>query len=138
MKIITYNPKKPQVHQFSFYVLSKGIYSGRPMKHPCANCFIVIAESEFEKRRIVNYVYILWKSKAFEQLLIGSVILFLRITDFKKLLVNTINDKTLNHDNIWFCFSMIVTLKRKQAFFKEKIRDLKVAERTYIKKYINF
>ena len=138
MNIITYNPKRPQEYKYAFYVLSKGIYSGRPMKMPCANCFIVIANSEAEKKKLINYVYLLWKTRVFENYLIGSVIVFLRISDFKKVLFDTLNDKTINHENIMFCFSLIVTLKRKQEFFKEKIRDLKIAERTYLKKYINF
>ena len=80
-----YNLQHP-VKPFSFYVLSKGLNSGKPLQNPCPNCFAVTCSNQEEQDFYYTLCFALWKSKSFEVYLTGSVIVFLRINDFKKIL----------------------------------------------------
>ena len=133
--VITYNPDNPKL-PFSFYVQSKGLWSGRPMTRPRPNSFIVTARNKEERLKLFNYVYILWKLERFNIELVGSVIPFLRIRDFKKILNETIQDPSLDHSKIRFVFSLIVILRRKQINLTHQISNLKSLESLYIRKHI--
>lgn len=66
------------------FILNKGLNSGKPDKQPFANSFVVIFETEQDRESIYWITYSLWQSKFWHRNLVGSVIPFLRITDFIK------------------------------------------------------
>ncbi|UFH45383.1 hypothetical protein LNP27_09575 [Flavobacterium galactosidilyticum] len=66
------------------FILNKGMNSGKPQKEPFTNSFVIIFTDEKDAETIYWLAYSLWKSKFWHQFLIGSVITFLRIKDFKK------------------------------------------------------
>ena len=66
-----------------FFILCKGNNSGKPLKTPCPNCFVIQFESETDKEEAFYIALSLWKAKFWHQFLIGSVIPFIRINDFK-------------------------------------------------------
>jgi len=87
MQIRTYNPKKPCHSEYSelqFYVLSKGNNAGRPSAAACPNCFTVIAESPETKETLYWLTYAMWRGRAFEPYLRGSVIPFISIRDYRR------------------------------------------------------
>ena len=136
MKVYTYNPVEKNRDELAFYVLSKGLNSGRPSMRSNPYFFVVKADTKEERNLLFNYVYILWKADKFGPNLVGSVIPFLRVTDFKKILNDTLKDQTLDHSKIRFVFSFIVTIKRKRDIFEEKIKLLKSLENAYIRNQI--
>ena len=85
VSIYIYNPKN-QINQFEIYVLCKGLNSGKPLEMPCPNCFVITCKSNEEKYFYWTLLYGLWEIKHFEQFLVGSVIPFLRISEFKKII----------------------------------------------------
>ena len=66
-----------------FFILNKGLNSGKPLYEPCPNCFVVIFSNNEDKESYYWLSYSLWKSKFWHQFLVGSVIPFLRIHEFK-------------------------------------------------------
>jgi hypothetical protein len=70
-----------------FFILNKGMNSGKPMKSSCPNCFVCIAGSEEEKEQLYWLCFALWYSKAFHYYLKGSVIQFITIDDIKECLI---------------------------------------------------
>jgi hypothetical protein len=69
-----------------FFILSKGLNSGRPMNQPCPNCF-VITTTCLEQREQLFYLCLSLKiGKYFAYYLKGSVIPFICITDTKAVL----------------------------------------------------
>lgn len=110
VKIITYNPKN-QKSDFEFYALSKGLNSGKPLDSPCPNCFAIYCRNAEEMDVYRSLLFGLWKSKAFHQFLIGSVIPYIRIGDFKNFVV-----EQTSH------------LKGKEKVFKNDIRKIKTLE----------
>ena len=67
-----------------FFILNKGLNSGKPLEIPCPNCFVLEATTKEELEKYYWLVYMLWQSKFWYQFHIGSVIPFIRIGDFKK------------------------------------------------------
>jgi hypothetical protein len=66
------------------FILNKGLNSGKPSKEPFANSFVIIFQNEEDCENIFWITYSLWQSKFWQRNLVGSVIPFLRITDFIK------------------------------------------------------
>ena len=79
-----------------FYILCKGLNSGKPLKAPCLNCFAVIAHNEADLQALYWLTFALWKGRKYEIYLTGSVIPFLRVTDFRKLISEHFVQATAN------------------------------------------
>jgi len=67
-----------------FFILNKGMNSGKPKKEPFTNSFVIIFQKEEDCENVFWIAYSLWKTKFWHQHLVGSVIPFLRLPDFKK------------------------------------------------------
>ena len=85
MKILTHNPAHPRT-LFEFYILNKGNNAGKPLNHPCPNCFTCLASSQEEKELYYWLCFGLWQARAFRPYLIGSVIPFIRLDDLLRVL----------------------------------------------------
>ncbi|MBN9294593.1 MULTISPECIES: DUF6943 family protein [Chryseobacterium group] len=110
VKIFTYNPKNPQ-SEFEFYALCKGLNSGKPLDIPCPNCFVISCRNVEEMDIYRSLLFGLWQTKSFHQFLIGSVIPYIRIGDFKS-----------------FVFEQVTHLKGKEKAFKKDVQNSKVLE----------
>lgn len=67
-----------------FFILSKGKNSGRPSYTPNVNSFVVQFEDWSRFHEIFWFAYSLWKRHFWRTYQVGSVILFLRLFEFKK------------------------------------------------------
>lgn len=65
-----------------FFILNKGRNSGKPSPDWYSNSFVFLADSEEEKWHFYYLCQALWQGKYFHQLLIGSVIEFIRLDEF--------------------------------------------------------
>jgi hypothetical protein len=65
-------------------LLNKVINSGKPQKEPFTNSFVVIFDLEQGCENLYFVAYSLWKTNFWHEHLVGSVIPFLRLNDFKK------------------------------------------------------
>lgn len=81
-KLITYRPEA-EYKGSHFFILNKGLNSGKPLNNPCPNCFVCIANSEDEKDELFWLVFGLWQGKVFYQNLLGSVIRYIRKDDLR-------------------------------------------------------
>ena len=71
-----------------FFILSKGLNSGKPLDKPCPNCFVLTTASA-ESRESLYYLCLSLKiGQYFSYYLKGSVIPFICISDAKKV-INT-------------------------------------------------
>ncbi|MFT3795221.1 DUF6943 family protein [Flavobacterium sp.] len=82
INIKTHNPKN-NYEKPHFFILSKGYNSGKPLVQSCPNCFVLEFTSEQEKENNYWLAYSLWQSKFWRYYLVGSVVLFLRLHEFK-------------------------------------------------------
>jgi hypothetical protein len=84
-QIKTYNPEI-EVTEFHFYILNKGLNSGKPLLEPCPNCFVCTFKTEVEKEQLYWLVFGLWQGKVFRQSLLGSVIPYIRLKCLKEVI----------------------------------------------------
>jgi hypothetical protein len=98
---------KSEIEKPHFWILCKGMNSGKPLSLSCPNSFRVEAETEEVKELLYWVSFALWRSKAFHQHLIGSVIPFIRIRDYQNLVLEKPCFKTLG-------------VKHAQNYFKRK------------------
>jgi len=66
------------------FILNKGMNSGKPQNEQFTNSFVIIFDNEKDCENIFWVAFSLWKSKFWHQHLVGSVISFLRLPEFKK------------------------------------------------------
>ncbi len=69
-----------------FFILNKGLNSGKPLDKPCSNCFVITAKT---KEKIESLYYLCLSLKVgqfFAYYLKGSVIPFIGISDAKKVI----------------------------------------------------
>ena len=69
-----------------FFILNKGLNSGRPMNEPCPNCFIVILETKEQRESLYYLCLSLQIGQYFKFYIKGSVIPFITIDDTRKVL----------------------------------------------------
>ncbi|WP_395050935.1 DUF6943 family protein [Flavobacterium sp.] len=70
----------------------------KPQKEPFSNSFVILCPDEKDAERVYWLAYSLWKSNFWHQFLIGSVIPFLRIKDFKKDFDCLVNEMMQGHE----------------------------------------
>ena len=81
----SYN-QKDEIRKSHFFILNKGNNSGKPLAFPCPNCFVIIAENQEQADQLRTLCYALWRCRAFEQHLHGSVIPFITIRSFRSVM----------------------------------------------------
>lgn len=135
MRIRTYNPNGAEEAVNVFYVLSKGLNAGRPMYTPCPNCFVIESSCRIESEKLFSYIYLIWKTDKFRYFLCGSVIPFLRISDFKKVLNDIITNKEVEHSTAIELIKNVNLIQVQKENLKKQLSLLNQIELSYIKKY---
>ena len=69
-----------------FFILSKGLNSGKPMSQSCPNCFVITTQSESYRESLFYLCLSLKIGNYFRYYLKGSVIPFICISDAKKVI----------------------------------------------------
>lgn len=68
------------------FVLNRGKNTGKLLAYPCPNCWVIQADTESTINRLEVIIDALHVTKRFRPSLIGSVIEYIRIGDFRKTL----------------------------------------------------
>ena len=77
-----------------FFILNKGNNSGKPLKNPCPNCFVITTETEELQERLFYMCLSLKTARYFKFYLKGSVIPFITINDAKKVILEALAQKS--------------------------------------------
>jgi hypothetical protein len=78
-----------------FFILNKGLNSGKPLSNPCPNCFVVTVETEKVKHTLFHLSMMLQISGFYAFYLKGSVIPFITVDDCR----NTLRKGLKSHEN---------------------------------------
>ena len=106
MDTIFIKTHQPRAHYAKphFFVLSKGLNSGKPSNESFTNSFVLVFQTEAQKEDIFWIAMSLWKSKFWLPFLRGSVIPFLSLYEFKKEFnpkaTRMMREHELHHKNI--------------------------------------
>lgn len=130
--IVSEEIKKPH-----FFALNKGMNSGKPLLQPCPNCFKIEAENEELKETLYWVSFALWKAKAFHPYLIGSVIPFIRIGDYKQLITDKMEVVKANKSEFISAVEKLKFIDIKENQIKEHLRLIQELKRAYVLSYFN-
>jgi hypothetical protein len=78
-------------NQPHFFILNKGLNSGKPFKHYVCNSFVFLADDENEKEYFYFLLLGLWELRLLRPYLKGSVIEYVRLGDIIDVLEETLN-----------------------------------------------
>ena len=134
-RIVTFSPKNP-IPAHSFFILSKGLNSGKPLLAPCANCFVVSAQNENTREFLYWLLYSLWKGQAYYPFHTGSVIPFIRIHEFRKFVQERYEEargKDAEHQK---AIRALRSLEEKEKQYMENLALINDAKKTILARYI--
>ena len=90
MNELSYQIKTHRVNrgynQPHFFLLNKGLNSGRPMKEPCPNCFTITTKTEEQRNTLFYLCFSLQIGRYFSIFIKGSVVPFITIDDTRNVL----------------------------------------------------
>jgi hypothetical protein len=124
--------KKPH-----FFVLSKGLNSGKPLLQPSPNCFKIETESKEFKETLFWVSYALWRSKAFHPYLIGSVIPFIRIGDFKQVILEKLEVVKVNPAEFTRTIENLKFIEIQENQLKKNLRLVQELKQAYVFRFFN-
>ena len=117
------------------FLLNKGLNSGKPQKEPFTNSFVIVFENQEDLENVFFIAYSLWKTKFWHQFLIGSVILFLRIPDFKKEFYSKVKSLMEDHKEHKKNIEALKLLEEKEKQFQENIHLINELRRVILQQY---
>lgn len=118
-----------------FFVLNKGLNSGKPLVEPCPNCFVIVCSNALERERLYWLSFALWQSRAVYPFLRGSVIEFVSKSDFSGLLIEA--DRRLASDAVEQVVKSLLTLSQLEENLKKQIEFTKQAKQVLCRRHFN-
>ena len=119
------------------FLLNKGMNSGKPQKEPFTNSFVVIFDLEQDCENLYFVAYSLWQTKFWHQFLIGSVIPFLRLSDFKKEFFIKSKMMMEEHEQHLKHIAALKILEQKEKQFHDNINLINDMRRVILYRYCN-
>lgn len=127
---------KNQTTSFEFYILCKGLNSGKPLEKPCPNSFVCVCKSQEEKDFYFWLLFGLWKSKHFHQLLTGSVIPFIRIDEFRREVFIQVEQVSKQHQAYTQTINKIKLLEQKEKQVLQNLALIQDVKRAMIYRHL--
>jgi len=118
-----------------FFVLSKGLNSGKPSHTPWRNCFVISVSTEEEKERLYWLAYSLWKTKKLYPLLRGSVIEFITLHDYGRQLQHIVSNMPEN-TVILKMINTLQLLEQKENAVQEQIKNIAALRQSIVTAYL--
>ena len=109
--------------------------SGKPQKESFTNSFVVIFDFEQDCENLYFVAYSLWKTNFWHQFLVGSVIPFLRLSDFKKEFFVKSKIMMQEHDQHVKHIAALKLLEQKEKQFHENINLINDMRRVILYRY---
>ena len=117
------------------FILNKGMNSGKPQKEPFTNSFVIIFQNEDDCENLFFIAYSLWQTKFWHQYLVGSVIPFLRLPDFKKQFNPQASLMMVEHEQHKKNVAALKLLEQKEKQFHENINLINDMRRVILYRY---
>lgn len=128
---------KEESQKSHFFVLNKGLNSGKPLSGFCPNSFRIEAENEESKEVLYWVSFALWRAKAFHPYLIGSVIPFIRIGDYKQLMCEKLEVVKASPAEFAETVKQLQIIELKEKQFMQNLQLIRELKQAYVHKYFN-
>ena len=117
------------------FVLNKGMNSGKPQKTAFTNSFVIIFQNEEDCESVFFIAYSLWQTKFWHPFLVGSVIPFLRLPDFKNDFIPKASLMMAEHEEHKKNVAALKLLEQKEKQFHENINLINDMRRVILYRY---
>ena len=117
---------EPKENETVFFIQSHGMNSGRPLKNPICNCWEVRTERSFD----FEILAIVFESKILETFITGSVIPFIPLGDYKKVIAPILQNAVHENEKInkkYFAIRKIDAGIEHQKKMIKSLQELKIA-----------
>ena len=118
-----------------FFILNKGNNSGKPLAFPCPNCFVIIAENQEQADQLRTLCYALWRCRAFEQHLHGSVIPFITIRSFRSVMAFHIPIIEKNATDFAKTVQALKLLEEREQNLKKTLRAVSEYKQAFVRQF---
>ncbi|CAM3801804.1 hypothetical protein FLGE108171_15445 [Flavobacterium gelidilacus] len=119
------------------FILNKGLNSGKPQKEQFTNSFVLLFQTEEDCENLYFVAFSLWKTKFWHQFLIGSVIPFLRLSDFKKEFFLKSKNLMQEHEAHVKHIAALKVLEQQEKHFHDNINLINDMRRVILYRYCN-
>lgn len=134
--ITTHKPGRAYLGPHLF-ILCKGRNSGKPLREACANCFVIRFSDWSDFDACYYLAYSLWKAKFWHYYLVGSVILFVRLFEFKKAFREKAEALSREQSRHMKNIQALQLLEHREADFRKKLRLISEMRLAILSNYAN-
>jgi len=120
-----------------FFILNKGLNSGKPLEKPCPNCYVCFCNSEEERNQLYWLMFGLWQGKTFHPELVGSVIPFIRIVDVKSILSDAISKMQIQPEKFSKNLSAVRQINEHAKNLEKQIQTLSQLKITLVRQLLS-
>tara|TARA_R110002050_G_scaffold300678_1_gene471482 strand:+ start:13148 stop:13588 length:441 start_codon:yes stop_codon:yes gene_type:complete len=116
-----------------FFILNKGLNSGKPLVNPCPNCFVVTTSTEEAKNTLFHLSMMLQIGGFYAYYLKGSVIPFISIDDCRNTLKNGFNQNKNSGFELQKHINLVTVISNKEKELQDVIDKMAVLKMAYIR-----
>jgi hypothetical protein len=129
----------PETHllEYNFFVLNKGLNAGKPMRTPCANCFVVQTDSQQTLDRYYYLSWALWQARGFHSVLSGSVVEFIHIDDYRAVMDAAECSTDPVRDRFTESVSQFADIQEKHSYLRSKLDSIVESKRNILARVLN-
>ena len=120
-----------------FFILNKGLNTGKPLDEPCPNCFVIIFQCSEDCENMESICKSLWRVKFWHQFLRGSVIPFLNLHDIRKEFSIKVNQEIKDHEEHVKNIETLKLLEQSEKRFHENLNLINDMRRIILYRYIS-
>lgn len=116
-----------------FFILNKGLNSGKPLSNPCPNCFVVITKTETDKNTLFYLSMMLQIGGFYAYYLKGSVIPFISVDDCRNTLKKGLKSTSNINDQLQKHIKAVEVISKKEKELQNVIDKMAVLKVAYIR-----
>ena len=119
-----------------FFILNKGLNSGKPFNHYVCNSFVFLADDENEKEYFYFLLLGLWELRLFRPYLKGTAIEFVRLGDVIDVIEETINSINTGNRSFSDVQKSLVQIDKLQSNLQTQLTYLLQLRKSLFYKYL--
>ena len=119
-----------------FFILNKGLNSGKPFNHYVCNSFVFLADDENEKEFFYFLLLGLWELRLFRPYLKGTAIEFVRLGDVVDVIEETINSINTNERSFMDIKPALAQIEALQSNLHSQLNYLMQLRKSLFCKYL--
>ncbi|MGG5487099.1 DUF6943 family protein [Gaetbulibacter sp. PBL-D1] len=120
-----------------FFILNKGLNSGKPLTNPCPNCFVILIKTESDKNTLFHLSMMLQIGGFYAYYLKGSVIPFISIDDCRKTLKSGLKSSKNITNQMQKHIKAVEVISMKEKELQNVIDKMAVLKVAYIRNCFN-